>query len=113
MTRSVFAAAAFVTLAVPALAGSVTMDALAPTLSGDTVMKRAVIKFDDLNPADAKDAATLYERLSHAAMALCTSNPGGKTGIIADKAEQCRINTLKKAISAVDTAALKAVAAAK
>lgn len=112
MTRSIFAAATFVALIVPAVAGSVTMDAMAPTLSGDAVLRRTVVKFDDLNPADTKDAATLYDRLNRVALALCTSSPGGKTALMADKAETCRARTVKQAIHDVGSSALTAAAAA-
>ena len=81
-------------------------------ISGDAILKRTVVKFDDLNPADAKDAATLYERLSHTVAALCTSNLAGKTALVADKVEKCQSRTLKQAVSDVGSEPLKTVAAA-
>jgi UrcA family protein len=113
MTRILSFAAAFAALSIPALAASLTMDAIAPTLGGDTVVKRMVIKIDDLNPADAKDAAVLYERLDKAATTLCSSNPGGNSALIADAVAACRKKALKRIVGQVDTPALDAVAAGK
>lgn len=113
MTRILFVAAAFAALSLPAAAASLTMDALAPTLGGNTVVKRMEVKIDDLNPADAKDAAAVYERLDKAAEALCSSNPGGTSALIADAVAACRKKALKRLISRVDAPALTAVAAGK
>ena len=111
MSKTFVAAAAFVALLVPASAASVDVTAMSPTLGGGTILKRAVVKYDDLNPAEAQGAAALYARIDHVAAAICTSNPGGGNGLLADKVEACRVKAVKQAVKDVGSDALAAEAA--
>ncbi len=111
MSRTLIAATAFVALLTPAVAGSVTLSGMTPTLNGDHVLKRLVVKFDDLNPGDSQGAAALYDRISHAATMLCTSNPGGTSGLISDKVEKCHAQVVKQAVKDVGAPELDRVAA--
>ncbi len=108
MSRTLFASAAFLALIAPAFAASVTLQGMTPTLGGDRVIKRSVVKYDDLDPA--KDAAALYERINRAAGALCSSNTGGTGPLLADRVEKCRIQTVKQAVHDVGSAPLLAIA---
>lgn len=109
--KTLIASAAFVLLMAPALAGSVAVTGLVPTLGDDQILKRVMVKFDDLNPADSHGAATLYERLNAAALKLCTSNPGGTGPLLATKVDKCRVKALKQAVKDVGTDELAAAAA--
>ena len=110
MSKFLFATAAFAALLAPALAASVTIDGMTPTLGGDLILKRVVVNYS-LNPADAKDAAVLYAQIDTAAQHLCASNPGGAGGLLADKVEKCRVQAVKAAVKAIDSPALAAAAA--
>lgn len=113
LSKTLIASAAFAAMLTPAFAASVQVSGMTPTLSGDRVIKRVVVKFDDLNPADASGAATLYDRINNAATFLCTSNPGGHNLLISDKVEKCRAQAVKEAVKDVGTAELAAVSRAK
>lgn len=111
MTKTFLAVAAFSVLFAPAFAGSVTIDAMTPTLGSIQVLKRVVVKYDDLNPSDAQGAAALYDRINTTAIQLCTSNAGGHSSLLSDKVEQCRIKAVKQAVRDIGSAELAVVAA--
>ena len=113
LSKTLIASAAFAAMLVPAFAAAVTIGAMTPTLGGDRVIKRVVVKFDDINPADATGAATLYDRINNAATFLCTSNPGGHNLLISDKVERCRAQAVKQAVKDVGSAELVAITEAK
>jgi len=108
--KSLIVSAAFAALLVPAVAASAAVEVMAftPTLGGGTVTKLTVVKYDDLNPADAAGAAALFERINAAASRLCTSNLGGNNALISDEVEKCRIKAVKRAVKDVDSDALAA-----
>jgi UrcA family protein len=111
MSRIFFASVALAALVAPAFAASVTIQGMTPTLGGDRVTKRTVLKYDDLDPA--KDAAALYDRINRVAAALCASNPGGSGPLLSDKVESCRVQTVRQAVRDVGSEPLETVAAAK
>lgn len=104
----VFAAAALVQAA--AAATSVEVSGLTPTLGGDKVKKQVVVKFDDLNPADKQGAQALFGRLNLVATALCSSNPGGKGEMLAEKVEKCRSEAVTQAAKDIGSSELTAIA---
>ena len=90
MKRTFFACVVAASIMLPAAAAAVTtveINGLAPTLSGEKVKKRVIVKFDDINPADKAGAQALFTRLNLVATALCQSNPGGKGPMLTDKVE--------------------------
>ena len=105
----VFAAAALVQAA-SAAGTSVEVSGLTPSLGGDKLKKVVVVKFDDLNPADKQGAQALLNRLNLVATALCSSNPGGKGSMLADKVEKCRSEAIVQAAKDVGAAELIAIA---
>ncbi|GAA0544815.1 UrcA family protein [Rhizomicrobium palustre] len=112
MHRSMIAAG----LALAALAGtafaagtSVEVSGLTPTLGGDKVKKLVVVKYDDLNPNDKQGAQALFTRLNLVATALCSSNPGGKGSLLAEKVEKCRSETVVQAAKDIGAAELIAI----
>lgn len=108
--RILFSAAAFAALLVPASAASVEVSAITPTLNRFPVTKMTVVKYDDLNPAESRDAATLLDRIEHAATVLCTSNPGGTGPMLARAVEKCRTKAVKQAVRDVGTTELSEIA---
>jgi UrcA family protein len=109
--KSLFASAAFALLVAPALAGSVAVTGMTPTLGDGQVLKRIVVNFDDLNPADSQGASALYTRLNAVALKLCSSNQGGTGALLADKVEKCRVKAVKQAVKEIGTDQLAAAAA--
>ncbi len=104
-----FAAAAFVPAA-QAATTTVEVNGLTPTLSGEKVKKRVIVKFDDLNPADKQGAQALFNRLNLVATNLCASNPGGKGSLLTDKVEKCRAEAIIQAAKDIDAPELTAIA---
>lgn len=111
--RTIVASAMFAAMLVPAGAASVVISGLTPTRGGDTLIKRSVVKYDDLNPADAQGAAQLYQRIVASASELCASNPGATMSLLADKVEKCRVKAVKQAVRDVGTDAIEQAAAGK
>lgn len=104
----VFGAAALVQAA--AAAGTtVEVSGLTPTLGGDKLKKQVVVKFDDLNPADKQGAQALFNRINLVAAALCSSNPGGKGEMLAEKVEKCRSEAVVQAAKDIGSAELLAL----
>jgi len=97
---------------IPAAAAttSVEVSGLVPTAGIDKTKKVVIVKFDDLNPADKQGAQALYTRLNLVATALCSSNPGGKGSMLADKVEKCRGEAIHQAAKDIDAAELTAIA---
>jgi len=93
---ALFAAAALIPAAQAAVT-SVEVNGMTPTLNGEKVTKRVVVKFDDINPADKQGAQALFTRLNLVATALCSSNPGGKGSMLTDKVEKCRTDAMVQA----------------
>jgi len=86
------------------------MSGLTPTLGGDKVKKMVQVKFDDLDPTDKQGAQALFNRLNLVAIALCSSNTGGKGSLLADKVEKCRAETVVQAAKDIGSAELIAIA---
>lgn len=108
--RTSLVCALFAAAFIPASAASVEVNAMTPTLSSDTVMKRVVVKFDDLNPADSQGATALLDRINRAAAIICASNPGGTGPMLTDKVEKCRVKAVKQAVRDIGSAELAAAA---
>lgn len=92
ITRTVFAAAALAFVALPASAASLEVSGMAPTLTGGIVKKAVVITVNQDEPA-----AALYGRINQAATLVCSSNPGGKSSLLTDKVEKCRVAAVRRA----------------
>lgn len=113
MSRSLVAVL-FATVALAQVASaapsSVEVSGLTPTLGGDKVKKVVVVKFDDINPSDKQGAQALLSRINLVASALCSSNPGGKGSLLADKVEKCRSETVIQAAKDIGAPELTAIA---
>ncbi len=92
---------------------SVIVSGNTPTLGGDIVQKKVVVKYDDLNPADKEGATALFNRINLVAGALCSSNSGGKSALLTDKVEKCRKTALDQVVKDVGTAEFSAAASAR
>lgn len=92
---------------------AVTVGGITPTLSGDSVLKKVVVKYDDLNPAEKSGAVALFNRINLVAGALCSSNPGGKSALLTEKVEVCRKKALDQVVKDVGTAEFSAAASAQ
>lgn len=89
---------------------AVTVSGITPTLGGDIVLKKVVVKFDDLDPSSKQGAEALFSRVNLVAGALCASNPSGKSAMLVDKVEKCRKTALDQVVKDVGTAEFAAAA---
>lgn len=103
LTSCVFAA-----LALPAAAATVEVSAMAPTLSGLVDKKVVLLTFDSGDIT--RNPAALYDRINRTALALCASNPGGHSGLMSSRVEQCRATAVRQAVRQVGAPDLAAVA---
>ncbi|MDR3528909.1 MAG: UrcA family protein [Rhizomicrobium sp.] len=113
MKRTLVAALLVAAALVPAAQAATTtveVNGLTPTLSGEKVKKRVIVKFDDINPADKQGAQALLTRLNLVATNLCASNPGGKGSMLTDKVEKCRADAINQAAKDIDVPEFTAIA---
>lgn len=108
------AIAAVVVLALTSFAAnaadtSVRVSGLAPTLGGDTVQRRIVVPFGDLNPNDKQGAATLFDRITKSADAVCTTNQTRNSSLLAERIQRCRTMAIAQAVKDVGSAELTAL----
>jgi len=112
-TKVLFAFAALTLFALPASAATVEVYALSPTLGGDTVAKKVMVRYDDLKPGDTNGAAALLDRITHTATQVCSSNPGGTTSLLGNAVAKCTTKAVKRAVHDIAVPELDRLAEAK
>lgn len=115
MRNAIAAAAvlALATFAATAADTSVNVSGMAPALSGETMQKRTVVQYGDLNPNDKQGAVTLLDRITKAADAVCTTDRTRNSLSLADKIKRCRAMAIAQAVKSVGAPELAAAAAAQ
>jgi len=95
-----FAAAALSLTQLAGAAGtSIAVEGLAPTRDESFVLKRAVVRYGDLNIAEAQGAATLRTRIENAAVAVCKNGNVPSSNKIAVLVEKCRVDAVNNALA--------------
>ncbi len=112
--KNAIAAVAVLTLtmfAATAADTSIAVSGMAPTLGGDTMQKRTVVQYGDLNPNDKQGAVALLDRLTKAADAVCTTERTRNSLLVAKKIEKCRTQAVAQAVEDIGAPELAAAAA--
>jgi|GEM_PF-5737627 UrcA family protein len=92
---------------------SIVIIGAAPIENGNFVVKKSVVHFEDIDFSNPKDAATLLDRISKAATAICDNRKDAMTKSTISKIyEKCRRITVADAVAKLDapevTRAMKA-----
>lgn len=89
-----------------------TVRGAAPNDRGDSVVREATVRYDDLNLAVTADAKALYERIEAAAAAVCRFQGKMKPSRTeSDRVEKCRSRATANAVAGIDAPELTQLAA--